>query len=226
MKRTVLVLVLVAIPLVGGTAPGAVKRRCSLPRAKTQLATYGARVFSVRNGYNHLYACMRKGEGRTPRSLGYEGPCRDAPQAWVIGLLRHYVGYVRTTCREVAGGLEERDEVRVLDLATGRLKYRAPAAGIPGATGRASPRVMGIEMRSNGSVVWMATANRAPFDVLDPDRDDTEIRKLEPGSPANGTLVASGHGFDFESLALVDPRGGPTPFYWRDRAGLHAGSLD
>jgi hypothetical protein len=186
---------------------------CSAGHSTTLLQTKTARVYSVpRPGGDTAYACLFK--KRKAYRLGFTSECQNETQATDYRLAGRYIGYVTTSCELVSGT----DDVVVRDLTTGHVKWAAAAAtGVQTGPDDPSTYVGDLAMKADGSVVWMGI-----YDVDSSGKNqNNQVRKLEPGAPAGGTLVDSGTDVDADSLALSGstPASGLTRFYWV-RAGL------
>jgi hypothetical protein len=182
---------------------------CKARGTKTLLETSRARVFTRRDkdGGRDVFACLNS-NGRK-RRLGIRGDCAVGAAADHIRLAGFFVGYVSTACNiDTTNSF-----VVVRDLRTGRVKWTAEGATGPPSpdTGDHSSKVAGFEMRPNGSAVWIGVFIRD----IGGSPTDRQVRKLEPGSPADGALVDSGLRIDGRSLALSSSGGTAVPFYWK-----------
>jgi hypothetical protein len=83
-------------------------------------------------------------------------------------------------------------------------------------------------MSRTGSVAWTGVwdANSGGLEAPSPN-DDRQVRKLEPGAPAGGTLLDSGLDIESGSLALsARTRAGFSWLYWRKGGAAQTGWLN
>lgn len=212
MRRLVIVLLallaLAALAAVPGAADAKKKKpTCARKGSHTLLSTNRSTVF-WKGGAANVYACLFK-KGK-PRRLGQLEECQNTIQASDFRLGGKYVGFESTSCNLDNGDTA----VKVIDLKTGHTKWSAPGATGTFGPGDDSTDVTDFEMKPNGSIVWMGYFDQSSNDVGP--GDERQVRKLEPGAPAGGTVVDSGMNLVPGSLALssTTPESGLTPFYW------------
>ena len=94
--------------------------------------------------------------------------------------------------------------MHLADLTTGRQKWSAPAAvGDPKVDADVTTFVTGFAITPKGSAVWIGVFSAGgETNEVDSPLDQVEVRKLEAGSPKDGTQVDQGQDVKPGSLAL------------------------
>lgn len=220
MRRTRIAVVLAAVAAVAAlaAAPHADAKplrtpKCAAKHSKTALASRSTRVWTRKSaGGIDVFACLYK-KGRSYR-LGFTDECQNEVQATDYRLAGSFIAYVETTCGLVSGD----DRVIVRNLKSGKVKWAASGAtGTPAQGQEASTYVTDLELKADGSVVWIGAYDADSSGS----NQDKQVRKLEPNAPAGGVLVDHGVDVLTGSLALssTTPPSGLTLFYWM-RGGL------
>ncbi len=200
------------------------RTKCTARGAHTIIATETGRIFSTaRRGETQarIYGCLYSQNRRY--FLGEDGDCDPGPVVGKLILIGRYVGFAETHCNIDQG----EDAVVVRDLRTGREKWRA-ATATGTEDGAASTEVTDLVMSRTGSVAWIANwdANSGGMETPHPN-DDRQVRKLEPGAPEGGTLLASGLDIEPGSLGLSSrTRGGFSWLYWQKGSATQTGKLN
>lgn len=204
-------------------ASHAERTKCTARNAHTIIKTGTGRIFSTPFGDQgaRIYGCLYSQNRRW--FLGEDGDCDPGPVVSRLTLIGRYVGFVSTHCNIDQG----EDAVVVRDLRTGREKWRAVAA-TGTEDGAASTEVSDLAMSRTGSVAWIAhwDANSGGIETPHPN-DDRQVRKLEPGAPAGGTLLDSGLDIEPGSLALsARTSRGFSWLYWQKGSATQTGKLN
>ena len=180
-------------------APAQGAPKCTQRGAKTILQTSSVRIYSTpfRDNAARIYGCLYSQNRR--RQLGVDGDCDPGPAISKLVNRGRYVTFAESFCNIDSSD----DYVVVVDLRTGRTKYRAIAAmGTRSDAGEPSTLVTDIALASNGSVAWIADWDAVSGSETPDPADDRQVRKLDPGTPAEGALLDSGLGIERRSLAL------------------------
>jgi hypothetical protein len=193
-RRTIVVLTALCAVVTCAPAPAAAARKkplpnCAAKKSETVLATKDARVYALRDDPSadaSIYACNYRKNRRV--LLGFETECANSEHVKGVRLAGRYVGYLTETCGIDTD--ESSDAVQAVDLLSGKTLWQATA-----------PSIADFEMTRTGSLVWFGSGSTP---------STTEVRKLEPGSPAGGTIVDTGTDVVPGSLAL-----GGDGFYYR-----------
>jgi hypothetical protein len=202
-RKTALMLTAAACAATAVPSPASAAQklpRCAEKGSRTLQATRDGRIYARKST---VYACLYKKNRRV--KLGHETACEEVPQATGYQLAGRYVGWVRAEC----GGPEGSGEVVLTDLTTGQIVRSAPAVTTADPN-QGSNGVFDFRVNANGSIAWIGTyGSTGPAPSPD---DRIQVRKLEAGSPAGGTLVDSGPDIVEDSLALTHDGSG---FYYR-----------
>jgi hypothetical protein len=204
-----------ATALAPSPAAAAKKRKpapCAPSHSTTLAASKDIRVYSVpkKGDYDQAYACLLSKNRRV--LLANSEECMGTDEATGFRIAGRYVAWVKVSC----GLSEGTSGVVVTDVAARRVKWSAPGA-TPGAPAPGvSPSVYGLGVNENGSAAWIGTYGTSGGVAPSPD-DRKQVRKLEPGSPPEGTLVDSGPDINENSFGLAEDgfyyRKGTTPLF-------------
>jgi hypothetical protein len=197
--------------------------RCTARNAHTILATDSVRIFAtpLGNTAERVYGCLYSRNRRYV--LGIDGDCDPGPAIDQVTVSGRYVAYVESICNIDASD----DYVVVKDLRTGRNKWRAIAATGQAPDAEPSTLVSDIVVSRTGSVAWIADWDANSGSSTPHPNDDRQVRKLEPGAPAGGTLLDSGLGIEQGSLALgTRTRAGYSWLYWNKNGSAEASKLN
>lgn len=201
--------VLAAMALVQ-SAPASAATKCTARKAQTIIQTSSARIFStpLGNTASRVYGCLYSRNRNY--LLGIDGDCDPGDAVSHLTLRGRYVGYVESFCNIDASD----DYVVVTDLRTGRNKWRAIAATGQAPDSEPSTLVSDLVLASNGSVAWIADWQARSGGTADPN-DDRQVRKLDAGAPAGGTLLDSGLNIEARSLGIGSrTSAGYSRIYW------------
>ena len=203
-------------------APAQGATKCTARKAETVLQTGSARIFTTPLGNTtaRVYGCLYSKNRNYV--LGIEGDCdpRSVDQFVLAG---RYVGYVESFCNIDASD----DHIVVKDLRTGRNRYRTVAATGQAPDAEPSTLVSQLVLSRTGSVAWIADWDANSGSSTPHANDDRQVRKLEPGAPAGGTLLDSGLGVEEGSLGLgARTSSGYSWLYWTKSGSPFAAKLN
>lgn len=195
-RLSVVVVALGALVLVPA-APAQGATKCTARKAQTLLDSGSARVFVTPRSdtTGRVYGCLYSKNRNFV--LGIEGDC-DPQSVDQFVLAGRFVAYVESFCNIDASD----DYVVVKDLRTGRNKYRTISATGQAPDAEPSTLVSQLVLSRTGSVAWIADWDANSGSSTPHPNDDRQVRKLEPGAPAGGTLLDSGLGVEEGSLGL------------------------
>jgi hypothetical protein len=194
-------------------APAQAASPCSGKGAQGYASSAGARVFALpsKGKFRPIYACLFSQDKR--RLLGYDGTCGDHVLVRSFRLVGPYVAYGARTCFADYS----REKVVVRNIKTGKVVRQAPVTAGLEKFPKPTDYLISLELAASGAVVWtgQVDGDSGEGSQIPADVDDTQVRKLGPGSPASGELVDSGLAIDPYSLALARRQGSANRFYWQ-----------
>ena len=212
MRKTILAVTALCAAVAAAPSPATAATkllRCAEKGSTTLQANKDGRIYS-RKADKMVYACLYARNRRV--KLGHASDCGVVPEATGYQLAGRYVGWVRTEC----GGPAGFGDVVLTDLRTGKIVRSAPAVTASDPNNEGSNGVDDFVVNASGSIAWIGSYGLAGGPEPNPD-DRVQVRKLEAGSPAGGTLVDSGPAIVLDSLALTRGgfyyRKGPTPLF-------------
>ena len=191
--------------------------------AHTVIATGSVRIFTTTlgNTAERVYGCLYSKNRRY--FLGIEGDCDPGPAIDQLRVSGRYVAYVQSFCNIDASD----DYVVVQDLRTGRIKWRAIAATGQRGDSEPSTLVGDLVLSRTGSVAWIADWDANSGSSTPDPNDDRQVRKLEPGAPAGGTLLDAGLGIEQGSLGIGSrTSAGYSWIYWTKDGSPAAAKLN
>ena len=213
---------LAALLLVQAAPAQAQRGKCTARNAQTIVQTSSARIFSTPFGDTafRVYACLFSRNRNY--LLGFDADCDPGRAVSRLTLSGRYVGYVETNCNID----QSEDLVVVKDLRTGRNKWSVPAATGQEGDDPPSTLVSDLAMASNGSVAWIADWDANSGSSAPHPNNDRQVRKLDAGAPAGGTLLDRGLDIERRSLGLSARGSNGAWIYWTKGGSPFAARLN